>query len=60
MQNNHPKRAENYTDAFLWTLWLILFMGFFLMTALIGILWTLGAAFVLNRAITVLWRYRNR
>lgn len=60
MQNNHPGRAENYTDAFLWTVCLVLFMIFFVMTAFVGLIWALITAFALNRGITFLVRRQNR
>lgn len=60
MQNNHPKPVEDYTDAFLWSFCLMLFMIFFVMTAFIGFLWALFTAFALNRGITYLVRRKNR
>lgn len=60
MQNNHPRAAENYTDAFLWSIGLILFMVFFVMTAFVGILWALLTSIALNRGITALVRHKNR
>lgn len=59
MQDNHPSAVENYTDAFLWSLWLLLFMVFFVMTAFVGILWALLTALTLNLCITYLVRRRS-
>jgi len=60
MQNNHPKAVENYTDAFLGTLGLLLFMIFFVIASFAGIIWALITGFVLNRGITYLLRRRSR
>ena len=59
MQNTHPQAVENYTDAFLWSTWLLLFMVFFVMTAFSGILWALLTALTLNLGITYLVRRRS-
>ncbi|SEW25860.1 hypothetical protein SAMN04488515_1884 [Cognatiyoonia koreensis] len=60
MQDNHPKAAENYTDAFLWSFGLLLFMVFFVMTAFVGIIWALITALTLNRGMTFWVRRRDR
>lgn len=58
MQNNHPKAVENYTDAFLCTLGLLIFMIFFIMTVFVGFFWVLLTALTLNLCITYLSRRR--
>lgn len=58
MQNNHAKAVENYTDAFLWTCALLLFMTFFVLVTIIGFIWTIFTAFGLNIALTYFARYR--
>jgi len=59
LQNNHPQSVENYTDAFLGSVWLLLFMVFFVMTAFAGIFWALLTALSLNLGITYLVRRRE-
>ncbi len=42
MRNSqHPGRVEDYTDAFLGTVAVILFMGFWVMSAVFGFIWVI-------------------
>ncbi|MEO1639312.1 MAG: hypothetical protein AAFU41_08715 [Pseudomonadota bacterium] len=43
------REVEDYTDAFLATLWVIFFMGFWVIAALFGYLWVAVTAYGLNR-----------
>ena len=52
----HPEPAPNYTDAFLATLGLILFMAFWVIAALAGYLWVAIVATGLDRSFRLLAR----
>jgi hypothetical protein len=56
MQNKHPKAVENYTDAFLCSFGLLIFMGLFTLAAIFGFFWAIMAALTLNLGITYLIR----
>ena len=47
-----PGRVENYTDAFLGTLGVLLFMVFWMIAALAGYLWVAFLATVVNAGIS--------
>lgn len=47
----YPRRVENYTNAFLMTAGLILFMAFFTMAATVGIVWVMLSAVLIDTAI---------
>ena len=48
--------APNYTGAFLATMWLLLFMAFFTLGALYGMVAVLVLAFGLDRLLIAWWR----
>lgn len=48
-----PGRVENYTNPFLVTAGLILFMGFFTMAATVGVVWVMLSAALIDCAIKV-------
>lgn len=50
-ERHYPRRVEDYTAAFLATSWLILFMGFFTLTALSGFGAVMLAALMIFYAI---------
>ena len=52
MSDRHPEPVQDFTDAFLATVWGILFMAFWVLAALAGLLWVALVAFGLNRLIT--------
>lgn len=43
------RRVEDYTDAFLASLWVLLFMGFWVIAAAFGYLWVVVSAFSLSQ-----------
>ncbi len=45
---HYPRRVENYTNAFLGMSLLILFMGFFTIAAMVGLVWVLLTAAFLD------------
>lgn len=49
----YPQRVENYTNAFLVTSGLILFMAFFTMAATVGIIWVLLTAALIDSGVRV-------
>ena len=48
-----PRRVENYTNAFLMTAGIILFMAFFTIAAIAGIIWVLLSAAFLDGLIRI-------
>lgn len=60
MNRRYPEPVADYTNAFLATVWGILFMGFWVLAALAGLLWVGLIAFGLNRLITLLARRMAR
>lgn len=60
MHRRRPEPVPNYTDAFLVTVWGILFMGFWVLGALGGLLWVALFALGLNRLITYIARRMPR
>jgi hypothetical protein len=53
------RRVEHYTDAFLATLWLILFMMFWTIAAVAGVIWVLVSAYGIDLAIRWIGRARR-
>lgn len=53
-------RAENYTNAFLVTMWGIVFMALFTLAAAGGTLWVLLGGVAFERAVAWLGRRRAR
>ncbi len=49
--NRYPRRVENYTNAFLGCVAVILFMGFWVIGALFGFLWVILSAMVIDLCI---------
>lgn len=49
MSNQPIQAVEDYTDAFLGTLWVFLFMGFWVIAAAFGYLWVVATAYGLHR-----------
>ncbi len=58
MRKQHPKRVENYTDAFLAVAGLILFMSFWVLATWAGTFWVAAAALGLNQSINWLGQGR--
>jgi len=54
------REVEDYTDAFLTTLWVLLFMGFWVIAAAFGYLWVAITAFGLNHVFKWIGRMRRR
>jgi len=54
-----PKPVENYTNAFLWSFWLLLFMTFWVMAAIWGFFVVFATAWALDRLFTWPWRQRS-
>lgn len=59
MHDHNRPSAPNYTQPFLVTLGLILFMAFWTIAALAGFLWVVLTAAVIDRAILVGARLRR-
>lgn len=49
----YPNRVENYTNAFLVTLALILFMAFFTLAATAGLIWVLLTAAMIESLLRI-------
>ena len=47
----HPGRVEDYTSAFLVTLWFLLFMTFWTIAAVAGFFWVVLSAILIDRLI---------
>jgi len=45
---HHPRPVENYTDAFLTTLGVFLFMVFWMIAAVLGYAWVAMTAYVID------------
>ena len=58
-QRRYPEPAPNYTDAFLATFGLILFMAFWVIAALAGYLWVALIATGLDRSFRLIGRNRG-
>ena len=56
----YPKRVENYTNAFLVTAGVILFMAFFTLAALMGFVWVLLAAALIHGTLRFAATRTNR
>ena len=52
-------RVDDYTDAFLTTLFVIFFMGFWMIAAAFGYIWVVITAYGLNRFFKWIGRYRS-
>jgi hypothetical protein len=59
MRNHDRSPAPNFTQAFLITLGLILFMAFWTIATMAGFLWVLLSATVIDRAILIGARLRR-
>ncbi|MEJ8561580.1 hypothetical protein QTO30_10370 [Yoonia sp. GPGPB17] len=60
MSHHRPIQAvEDYTDAFLGTLWVFLFMGFWVIAAAFGYLWVVVTAYSLNHVFKWIGQRRN-
>ncbi|KQI71518.1 hypothetical protein AN191_12990 [Loktanella sp. 5RATIMAR09] len=60
MSQHRPIQAvEDYTDAFLGTLWVFLFMGFWVIAAAVGYLWVAATAYALLQCVKWIDRIRN-
>ncbi len=51
MQQHPTRRAPDYTDAFLVSFGVLLFMGLWMITALLGFVWAVGLAYGFNRLL---------
>lgn len=60
MYSRRPHSVPNYTNAFLVTVFGILFMGFWVLAALAGGLWVVFVALGLNQLISALDRRMAR
>lgn len=49
-----PKRVENYTDAFLVSFGVVLFMALSVITVLVGFLWAMVTGYAIDRVIRVI------
>ncbi len=59
--SQHPiRRVEDYTDAFLASLWVLLFMGFWVIAAAFGYLWVAVSAYGLNHFFKWIGRINTR
>ncbi len=47
----HPGRVEDYTDAFLGTVAVILFMGFWIIAATFGFIWVIITTAIIDLGI---------
>ncbi|WP_108816386.1 hypothetical protein [Loktanella sp. Alg231-35] len=54
------RRVEDYSDAFLASLWVLLFMGFWVIAAAFGYLWVAVNAYCLNHVFRWIGRINNR
>ena len=59
MHHQPIREVEDYTDAFLGTLWVILFMGFWVIAAAFGYLWVAVTAYGLNHLFKWIGRIRG-
>lgn len=60
MSQHRPIQAvEDYTDAFLGTLFVFLFMGFWVIAAAVGYLWVAATAYALHQFVKWLDRLKN-
>ncbi|MFO8125187.1 MAG: hypothetical protein R6T97_01765 [Yoonia sp.] len=60
MMSHRPTQAvENYTDAFLGTLFVFLFMGFWVIAAAVGYLWVAVTAYGLHHFFKWIDRVKN-
>lgn len=59
MQQYPIRRVEDYTDAFLASLWVLLFMGFWVIAAAFGYLWVAATAYGLNHLFKWIGRIKN-
>lgn len=60
MSHRYPEPVPDFTDAFLATAWGILFMAFWVLAALAGLLWVALVALGINRLITFIARRMAR
>ena len=58
-EKKHPGRVEDFTDAFLVSFGLIVFIILLTVHALLGFLWALGFAYVCDKAL-IRWARRLR
>jgi hypothetical protein len=59
--SQHPiRRVEDYTDAFLASLWVLLFMAFWVIAAVFGYLWVAVSAYGLNHFFQWIGRMNAR
>lgn len=49
----YPQRVENYTNAFLVTTGIILFMAFFTLAATVGIIWVMLTAALIDSGVRI-------
>ncbi|MEY1556442.1 hypothetical protein AB3Y40_12490 [Yoonia sp. R2331] len=56
--NKHPGRVEDYTNAFLGTLWVILFMGLWVIAAIFGFLWAVITSALIDLGLRHITRSR--
>mgnify|MGYP001549560865 CR=1 FL=1 len=49
-----PKPVENYTDAFLVSFGVILFMAFCVISVVVGFLWAMITGYVIDRVIRII------
>lgn len=57
-RNRHPDRVEDYTNAFLGTFAVILFMGFWVIASLFGFFWVVATTAMLDLGIKRIMRSR--
>lgn len=59
MSNQPIDAVEDYTDAFLGTLWVFLFMGFWVIAAAFGYLWVVVTAYSVHRFFRFIGRFTS-
>ena len=56
---HHPRPVENYTDAFLTTLGVFLFMIFWMIAAVLGYAWVAMTAYVIDVAFKLIGYFKK-
>ena len=59
MSQRHIQAVEDYTDAFLGTLFIFLFMGFWVIAAAVGYLWVAITAYSLHHFFKWIGRFKG-